>query len=140
MADAMGLSNTSLNSPVGGLTPMNFLRAHGSNLHLGDANMALIGVKCDQCHDIFLLRVAMLAPASQVIGLRAYRIPGLKYLFTHAGGAGFLLKEDGSMVGRFAWGTPTCECPKLKEVKVHLHDLPLPRPNTYQYGRKETGH
>ncbi len=67
------------------------------------------------------------------MGSVAYRVPGLQYAFTHEGGAGWLV-TDGQRVGRFVWGTPTCECPKLEEVAIQLSDLPLPKPNEYRYG------
>ena len=109
------------------------MRAHGTTLHLGHLT-ALVTVNCPSCHKNFLLRVALLKPPSQVLGARAYRVPGLKYAFTHAGGAGFLIKKM-CIIGSFMWGTHTCECPKLKDVEILIHDLPLPRPNDYEYGK-----
>lgn len=135
IADVMGLSNTALN-PASSLSPMKFLSAHGGGLHLGRCNV-VANITCAKCQKDFLIRVALLKPGSQLLGVKAYRIPGLKYDFTHPGGAGFLL-ENGRIVGRFLWGTPTCECEKLEEVEVLLDDLPLPRPNNIEYG-KETG-
>jgi hypothetical protein len=135
IAEAMGLSNTSLECPVSvGLSPMRFLEAHGGTLHLGSCGV-VVSVNCPRCHKAFLLRVALLKPELHVIGVRGYRVPGLKYEFTHAGGAGFLLK-NGRIVGRFIWGTPTCACSKLEEVEVLLDDLPLPRPNHTNYGQQ----
>jgi hypothetical protein len=134
IAEAMGLSNRTLKSPMSVLTPMYFLNAHGGTLHLGEAGAA-VSVNCPSCHKSFLLRVALLKHESHVLEARAYRVPGLKYEFTHAGGAGLLIK-NGRTVGRFLWGTLTCVCPKLEDVEFPLDDLPLPRPNNYEYGQQ----
>lgn len=134
IAEAMGLSNTSLGHPRSPLTPMRFLQRHGGTLHLADHG-AVVSITCHSCHESFLLLVALLKPDSHVIGAIAYRIPGLQYEFTHEGGTGFLLK-NGRIVGRFIWGTPTCACLKLEEVNVVLHDMPLPQPNTFRYGQQ----
>lgn len=118
------------------LSPMAFLEAHGGAMHLGDSG-AVVGVTCPCCRKTFLLlRGASLRPASDLLGTKVCRVPGLRYRFTHLGGLGFLLKE-GHIVGRFIWGTPTCECPKLEEVEVVMEDLPLPQPNTFPYGQRE---
>ncbi len=135
IADAIGLSNTALESPVGSvLTPMRFLQTHGDTLHLGNAG-AVVGVNCPSCYKNFLLRVALLEPESDVLGAKAYRIPGLRYEFTHPEGAGFLLKHR-RIVGRFIWGTLTCECHRLEDIEIQLDGFPSPRPNKYEYGRQ----
>ncbi|KAH9987667.1 hypothetical protein F4779DRAFT_638704 [Xylariaceae sp. FL0662B] len=134
VADAMGMSNTALENPVSETSPIDYLEAHGKTMHL-NGSVALVGISCSCCQRRFLLRVGLLQPLSQVLGAVAYRIPGLKYYFTHEGGAGMLIK-DGRMVGRFIWGTPTCDCPKLEEVEMRLSYLPVPRPNTTEYGSR----
>lgn len=66
---------------------------------------------------VSLLGRVLLEPPSQILGAVAYRIPGLKYVFTHEGGAGILVK-DSRIVGCFVWGIPTCNCPNPEEVEV----------------------
>jgi hypothetical protein len=137
VAEIMGLSNSSGNNPLtGGLSPLHHLQTHGGTLHLA-ARGVVATVNCSKCHRDFLIRVGLLKAPSQVLGVKAYRVPGMKYGFTHKGGAGFLL-NDGHIVGRILWGTPTCDCEKLGEVEVALDDLPLPRPNYTKYG-EQTG-
>ena len=120
------------------VTPMRFLDAHGGTQDLGHL-AATVGVQCGVCCKILLLRVAMLSSKSQMLGARAYRAPGLKYEYGHAGGAGLLVK-DGRIKGRFIWGTPTCDCPKLADVEMPLEPIALPRSNYLEYGhRKEWG-
>jgi hypothetical protein len=58
---------------------------------------------------------------------------GLEYLFTHFEGLELLL-QDSQNVGQFLWGIPICDCFKLQEVRVILDHIPLPCPNTFQYG------
>ncbi|KAI1399850.1 hypothetical protein F4819DRAFT_397255 [Hypoxylon fuscum] len=135
IADSLCLSNMAISNPMAReLCPIRFLEAHGRTLHLGNTQ-ALVAVECSQCHETFILRVGLLKPLSHIVGAVAYRVPGLHYLFTHEGGAGWLVK-DGHRVARFVWGTPTCECPKLEEVTVRLNDLPLPEPNEFKYGSR----
>jgi hypothetical protein len=129
----MGISNTSIRPDF---SPMANLSSYAGSLHLGAA-MAYTIVQCSACHGNFVLRVALIKPASDVLGSAAYRIPGLRYWsMAFPGGAGFLLKND-QIVGRFIWGTPTCKCAKLKEIEVKLEDLPMPRPNRYRYGTQK---
>ncbi|KAI9700953.1 MAG: hypothetical protein M1820_006598 [Bogoriella megaspora] len=134
IAEAVGLSNRKLESDVVNmdLTPMDFLEAHGGSLHLGDCAV-LIAVTCHRCQNDFLLRVALLEPVEHISGAEAFRIPGLRYEHTLAGGAGFLMK-NGRVVGRFLWGIPTCACPKLVALEFPLDGIPSPHPNNYQYG------
>ncbi|VUC25626.1 unnamed protein product [Clonostachys rosea] len=113
-------------------SPIGFMFSHGGTMHLSETGVMVV-VNCMHCHQPFPIRAGLLKPASSLIGVKAYRIPGLRYRFTHQGGAGFLL-QDGKMVGRFIWGIPTCSCPRIEQVKVNLDDLPLPKPNTYNYG------
>lgn len=134
IAEAIGLSNRTLESSMSVLSPMRFLEEHGSTIHFG-ASGALVDVSCHSCHKNFLVRVALIKPDFYVLGAKAYRFPGLKYQFTHAGGAGLLVK-DRCNVGRFVWGTPTCACPKFEDIEIPLHDLPIPRPNNYEYGQQ----
>lgn len=136
IAEAIGLSDRSLEGSMSDFSPMSFLQGHGATIHFSSSG-ALVDLNCHSCHKHFLLRVALLKPDSSVLGAKAYRVPGLKYGFTHAGGAGLLIK-DGYNVGRFVWGTPTCACPKLEDVEIPLHPLPLPRPNNYEYGRQKS--
>lgn len=133
VAETMGLWNSSGSNPLtGGLSPLHHLQTHGGTLHLASLG-AVVTFMCSHCHRNFLIRVGLLKAPSQVIGVNAYRIPGLRYNFTKAGGTGFLLK-DGRIFGRILWGSPTCECEKLGQVEVCLDDLPLPRPNYTRYG------
>ncbi|KAI1329145.1 hypothetical protein F5Y16DRAFT_113179 [Xylariaceae sp. FL0255] len=115
--------------------PSNALTTHGATLHLERGN-AVVCITCSRCHRDFLFRVASLRPPSQLVGARAYSVPGLKYRGTHAGGCGLLIKE-GRTVGRFVWGTSTCECDKLEEVEVFLEELPSPTPNAFSYGQMD---
>ncbi|KAK4507179.1 hypothetical protein PRZ48_000913 [Zasmidium cellare] len=132
IADLIGLSNMSLGEAhEEPLKPIIFLQLHGGTLHHGNAG-AIVGIICTKCQGIFLLRILLYQPASSLIGVKAYRIPGLKYRFSHAGGVGILLK-DNRPVGRFVWGTPTCDCPKTTEIEVVVDDLPMPNPNNSRY-------
>lgn len=125
IGELIGLSDTSLGEAhEDPQTPMTFLQHHGGTLHHGPAG-AIVGVSCAQCRGIFLLRILLLRPPSALTGAKAYRISGLKYRFSHAGGMGMLVL-NGKMVGRFVWGTPTCECDKLAQIEVAVDDLPLP--------------
>lgn len=127
IADLLGLSNLSLGGSsfnCWNMSPMSFLQHHGGTIHHA-ASGAIVGVRCSNCQNVSLLRIALYRPASIVLGLQVYRIPGLKYFFSHLGGAGFLLKER-QVVGRFVWGVPTCVCSKWTEVEIALDDLPLP--------------
>ncbi|KAI1330297.1 hypothetical protein F5Y16DRAFT_415785 [Xylariaceae sp. FL0255] len=140
IAESIGLSKP----PVFGgrylksfFSPIQFLDGHGYTLHLGGAG-AVAGVTCSQCHKTFLIRVALLRPPSEVVGAQVYRVPGLKYRFTHQGGCGWLLKE-GHIVGRFIWGAPTCGCKReLEEKEIVLEELPSQTPNTHPYDNKDT--
>lgn len=134
IAGAMGLSNMTLENPMSPFTPMHFLDSHGASIHFANSG-ALADVSCHECHRSFLVRVVPLKPDSDVLGATAYRVPGLQYRFTHAGGAGLLVK-DGCNVGRLLWGAYTCACPKLGKHEIPFHDLPLPRPNEYEYGKR----
>ena len=136
IAEAMGLSNTTLENPMSIFSPMRFLEGHGGSIHFVNSG-ALVDVGCYECYRSFLIRVVPLKPDSYVLGATAYRVPGLQYEFTHAGGAGLLVK-DGCNVGRVLWGAYTCACPKLGTHEIPLHTLSLPRPNRYEYG-KQTG-
>ncbi|KAI1491419.1 hypothetical protein F5X96DRAFT_693369 [Biscogniauxia mediterranea] len=121
-----------LSTPVcGGVAPLDFMETHGRRIHLGGA-AALVAAECRRCGRGFPLRVGMVRPLAEVVGSTAYRVPGLQYRFSHEGGMGVLLKGT-TIVARFVWGTPTCECPKLEEVPVQL-ELPLPQPNESRYG------
>lgn len=130
VADVMELSNTALNRSM--ISPIDIMGAHGGTMHLNRSG-ALVGVDCSRCHGRFLIRAGLLEPPSQILGAVAYRIPGLKYVFTHEGGAGILVK-DSRIVGRFIWGMPTCNCPKLEEVEVQLGRFPKPKQNKTEYG------
>ena len=135
VADAMGLSNKTLKSSMTELAPLSYTAAHGGTIHLSnDARLA--EVVCYTCQRRFLLILALLVPEKRIIGCSAFRIPGLKYFYTQAGGAGFVLK-DGHRIARFAWAVPTCDCPKLGKIEVTLADVPLPQPNTYDYGHED---
>ncbi|KAK8857284.1 hypothetical protein PGQ11_013196 [Apiospora arundinis] len=130
IADAVGLTNRS--SPSAVVTPLGYLNAHGGSLHLGDAS-AVVDVKCQICSEHFLLRIAMFRNEQHFSQAQAYRIPGLEYHFSLPGGAGVVVK-DKQIVGRFVWGVPTCECDLTERVEVALNDLPLPKPNRFDYG------
>ncbi|KAF2167054.1 hypothetical protein M409DRAFT_54268 [Zasmidium cellare ATCC 36951] len=132
IADLIDLSNTSLGGAYGvAATPIGTLEYHGNTLHHGKAG-AIVGMKCMKCQRIFLLRILLYQPISTLLGVKAYRIPGLKYRYSHAGGMGILLIRH-KIVGRFVWGTPTCACPKMTEIEVAIDDLPMPRPNNSRY-------
>jgi hypothetical protein len=132
IADAMGLSNTSIRPDF---SPMASMSSYHGSLHLGAA-MAYITTQCCICHVSYIIRIAGLKRAADILGAKAYRVPGLRYLSsTLPGGAGFLLK-NGHIIGRIIWGTPTCNCDKLRETMVKLEELPMPRPNRYVYGSK----
>ena len=135
IADAMGLSNRVLDSKATPLSPMEFLNSHGDTIHLGFQS-AVVSASCPSCRQEFLFRTALFLNESQVAGSTAWRIPGLKYGFSLEGGAGFIWK-NGRIVGRFLWANQTCNCIKLEDVEVLLHDLPVPRQNEFKYGSLE---
>lgn len=125
IADVMGLSNTSLGDTHGDpQTPMTFLQHHGSTVH-HDNQAAIVHIFCTQCRVTHLVRVAIFTNLGSLAGAKAYRIPGLKYRFSHIGGVGFLLQQD-RMVGRFIWASATCDCVRLTAIKVVVDDLPMP--------------
>ena len=128
----MSLSNTSLQTPVSELGPIQLVYGHGDIIHLG-VSSGFVSVACPTFQRSFLICVAMFKLESCILGAAAYRIPGLRYHFTLAGRMGLLMKEQ-RVVGRFLWATPTCACPKMGEAEIVLEDIPLPRPNGYQYG------
>ncbi|KAI0598859.1 hypothetical protein F4775DRAFT_600825 [Biscogniauxia sp. FL1348] len=136
IADAVAallcLSTATVGSPlIRGVSPMDFMETHGRRIHLGSA-AALVAAECPRCGRWFPLRVGLVRPLAEVSGSTAYRVPGLQYRFSQEGGMGVLL-QGRSIVARFVWGAPTCECPKLEEVPVLL-ELPLPQPNGFRYG------
>ncbi|KAK7931127.1 hypothetical protein PG985_001839 [Apiospora marii] len=133
IADATKLRSRS--SPGATDTPLGYLNGHGGTVHLGDASGVVV-VKCQLCGEHFLLRVAMFRDEQHISHAQAYRLPGLKYRFSLPGGAGVLVK-DKRIVGRFIWGVPTCDCDLAERVEVALNDLPLPKPNRYDYGSSE---
>ncbi|KAI6090578.1 hypothetical protein F4821DRAFT_20712 [Hypoxylon rubiginosum] len=132
IAENLCLSNTDSFNPMSEVvSPIDFLMTHGGSVHYGNPPI-LVTVECSRCHELFILRVGLFRLPSDVVGSVAYRVPGLQYRFTHEGGAGWLIK-NGIRIGRFVWGIPTCECPKLEEVEIKIGDLPLPKPNEYKY-------
>lgn len=140
IADLVGLSGRSLGGGYheSEVSPMQFIEAHGGTMHKGpkdhDSGGVIVGVRCLKCHETSLLRAALYKPATDLLGTKAYRIPGLQHWFTHPGGMGFLLKEK-QIVGRFIWGTPTCDCSELEDgVRVVLDEPPPPQPNNFRYG------
>ncbi|KIW01132.1 uncharacterized protein PV09_07418 [Verruconis gallopava] len=140
LGDALGLSNSSLKSTVGNpRSPIDWMLGHGYTIHLGEAlTMRIVDITCPACHVTFLLRVALYSrDTATITGAHAFRVPGLKFANTLAGGVGLLIK-DGRSVGRFLWGTPTCECEKLRKVEIKLDSLPLPEQNTLDYGVDKT--
>ncbi|KAL9116289.1 MAG: hypothetical protein Q9187_007187 [Circinaria calcarea] len=132
----LGLCDRSLGGGHGGsvFPPPEYLDGHGSTIHLSQYR-AIAGITCLSCYKTFLILIAPFRPASELKGAMAYRVPGLKFSYSTAGSAGFILKEQ-RMSGRFLWGLPTCQCPKIQEVEVALEDLPVPQPNNFQYGNK----
>ncbi|CAF9915784.1 MAG: hypothetical protein HETSPECPRED_002582 [Heterodermia speciosa] len=132
VADAMGLSNHALGSEMTPLSPMEFFTSHGATIHSGPRG-ALLNLTCPSCRQDFLLRGVLYSEKEQGARLTMWRIPGLKYTFTHEGGAGIILNY-GRIVGRFLWAPQTCDCPKLADVEVELNDIPIPRANTFNYG------
>lgn len=136
IADAMGLSNQALSPKVTQLSPMEFIMSHGSTMHLG-AYCPLLTVNCPSCGRSFLLRAAIFSQDHQVTDLTAWRFPGLKYENTHEGSTGMVLKNS-QIVGRIIWAAETCDCIKLEDVEISLHDIPFPRPNTYECGQSDS--
>jgi hypothetical protein len=135
VADVLGISNTSIRPDV---SPLNSLTSYAGSVHLGTA-MALVYVTCDICTHTYPIFTALLKPAATILSgpTRAYRIPGLRYFaITNPGGGGLLLDADDRIVGRFVWGTPTCDCDKRGDVAVKLEGAPLPISNKFKYGNK----
>lgn len=135
IAKHTGLLGEDPDLPMAPTAPLAFLGGHGGTVHL-EVVSAIVGVDCHICGERFLLRVTLFQHESTLAGAEAYRIPGLRYRFSLPGGTGFLIK-DKRIVGRFVWGTPTCECNSAGEVEVILADLPLPKPNPCRYGGSE---
>lgn len=132
VADAMGLSNLALRSEMTPLSPIEFFTSHGATIHSGHRG-ALLNVKCPSCRQDFLLRGVYYSENEQGATLMLWRIPGLKYTFTHEGGAGIILNNS-RIVGRFLWASQTCDCPKLADVEVVLNEIPIPLSNDFDYG------
>ncbi|KAI1404754.1 hypothetical protein F4819DRAFT_81686 [Hypoxylon fuscum] len=126
IARIMGLSGKPMEGFCGTkLDAVQYMNTHGHTMHRG-RSAALASIQCSTCHEQFLISVALLLPASEVLGAVAFRVPGLKYAFSHEGGMGMLLR-DGQMVGRFIWGTPNCSCSQAEDVTIRLDGLPLPK-------------
>lgn len=96
IAGTLGLSNLILDGR--NVTPMHFLNGHGESLRRRNAG-AIVIVNCSRCDRNFLIRMALPKSVSSVLGVKRYRIPGLKYSITKSGRAGFLL-QDGNILGR----------------------------------------
>lgn len=111
---------------------------HGKVIHSLDQR-TVVCVECPACHARSLLLVGLIfrkpASPSDILGAVAYRVPGLKYVFTHRGGAGWLVKNN-QIVARFLWAGVTCPCWNLEEVEIPFADdwIPEPFPNDYSYG------
>jgi hypothetical protein len=91
--------------PAGsGLSRLNYMHEHGGAMPLGEAG-ALVSLTCSRCHHSYLIRAALYKHVSTIQGANAYRIPGLQYSFSLAGGMGLFLR-DGEIVGRFILGSP----------------------------------
>ena len=105
-----------------------YLNAHGATIHAAYAGgNRLISVSCTACHQIFIFRAALFEPPLDVVGSTAYRIPSLRYQYSHPNGMGIFVK-DGRIVGRLAWATPACECWEVEMVKLKIPALPCRRP------------
>lgn len=127
LADAMGLTR----SPSGDsndFSPLSFCSGHGGTCHMGGTRLnCLVVVTCFACYETEVFRVASFVNKTELRHATAYRIPGLRYSFTHQDGVGILVK-DGKVVGRMIWAIPSCQCQDLRVVQVQMPGLPPRRP------------
>ncbi len=108
-----------------------FVDSHGGTIHVGYAGLScLFSVFCPSCHGTFVFRAGLFEPPCNFGDYIAYRIPGLKYHYSHSNGMGIVMK-DGRIVGRMAWATPACECSETEKVKIKMLALPVPSPKPY---------
>ncbi|CAG8978423.1 hypothetical protein HYALB_00013112 [Hymenoscyphus albidus] len=133
VAEAMKFTS-SRGSSANPASRLAFLMAHGGTIHCGFASgpgghNCLISVACPGCRRSFLFRAGLFESPDSVKGLVAYRIPGLKFDFSHWDGVRILLK-DGRVMGRMVWATPACHCFQFEKVQIKIPDLPdrSPRP------------
>lgn len=130
VAEAMALSDTPEDSGQN-VSKIVWVNTHGGTVHVGYAGgNCLLAVPCMACHRTFMFRAGLFEPPCSVRGAIAYRIPGLKYQFTHKNGVGIVMK-DGRVVGRMAWATPACECLEVEKVHIKMPALPDPSPRPY---------
>ncbi|KAK3720797.1 hypothetical protein LTR37_003460 [Vermiconidia calcicola] len=113
-------------------TPIERFTAHGNTIHLIE-HSAIVGTTCLACQQPFLVRAALYKPDADVYGAMTFRIPGLEYVYSLPNGLGIIL-QGSQIVGRFMYGCPCCAGFELQEIEIDLPDIPMPSPNTEQYG------
>lgn len=59
------------------VSALKFMLGHGGTMHLNRAG-ALVALRCSHCGGCYLFRITLLKPVSELHGVKAYRIPGLK--------------------------------------------------------------
>ena len=134
VAEAMTLS---LTEPGGSAeepgSKLAWLNAHGGTIHSAQNDGdRLLSISCTACHRLFIFRAGLFESPDDVVGSTAYRIPGLKYQFSHEDGMGICLK-NGRVVGRLAWATAACKCSEVEMVKIQMSTLPAPSPRPYSF-------
>lgn len=89
----------------------------------------VISIHCDTCGQTSAFRIGSFVRKQQLLGTKAFRIPGLKYDMSLPNGMA-LLEKDGRIIGRMLWATPACPCHVTHDVKLWLPDYIAPQPNT----------
>ena len=118
LARALGL----LRPLSDGQTVLVFSQSRGSSIHFIGYE-GLIVAACPKCRKKFTYRAAMFKRPTEMLGAVAYRLPGLRYTFTRADGAGIIL-EDRKVIGRLVYASPACPCRPREMVEVTISNLP----------------
>ncbi|KAG5804072.1 hypothetical protein H9Q74_013831 [Fusarium xylarioides] len=84
-----------------------------------------VGITCTGCNKMFAHKVGSFVLPTELRNVRAYRIPGLKYLCSEKDGLAILIQGD-KIVGRMIWATPACSCRKTDVVTLRMPEFFLP--------------
>ncbi|KAK8092426.1 uncharacterized protein PG998_014911 [Apiospora kogelbergensis] len=119
LVKALGL----LSAAPMGFTALDFSVRHGGTMHFSGYE-GFIAAACPVCLKTFTYRVAMFKRPTEMLGAVAYRIPGLRYIWTRVDGAGIIVK-DRKVIGRLIYASPACICRPKEMVEVTIGNLPL---------------
>lgn len=120
----------SLSFPVQGRSEsrMALLTARYLTMHCSPYHH-LLSITCDTCHQTSMLRAGAFVPQEELLGAKAFRIPGLQYKMSLPNGMALLVKDD-RVVGRMLWATPACSCLLTEIVNLRLPKYMAPRPRS----------